>query len=206
MARCYVRNGVWGWSIEDQEKALSAADVLDPGQLYRDVLPEARAKKPSVVRPEWLEERARLLRPTGRKGGEMIYVATWTAFAVSEGDLIEALTDAWERDATITALDSGVSISGSSSDRAIVAVLHDWRRAKEAARTKPGRALGWQAAAAKKNAETDRKLVAARPLWRSRKPDRPSVADIAELSGLSPKTLYNRLHERPAIERKSRGK
>jgi len=186
-------------------------DDLKPSLLNRphagDILPAVKAKKPSFVRPEWLTERNEgLLRHTSPRAEE-IAVATLLALSPSEADLVYALERAWIRKATVVAVDSGISLPPDAGVAGVNRAIADWQRAKASARTKPGRALGWQAAAAKKVAETDRKLPIARPLWKSRKPDRPSVAEIVALSGLSAKTLYNRLHERPAIERrKSRGK
>ena len=89
MARCYVRNGVWGWSIEAQLAALKKAGVLEPDKLYTDELTAARAKRPGQVRPEWLEQRAVMLKPTGRRGGEVIHVANLLVLGVSEADLID---------------------------------------------------------------------------------------------------------------------
>ena len=208
MARCYIRNGVWGWSPEEQEERLAGAGkVSKPDDIYRDILPAIKAKKPSFVKPEWLEVRNdHLLRQT-RGRPEEIAVATLLALAPSEGDLVAALDLAWKRKATVTAVDSGISLPPDAGVAGVNAAIKDWQRAKASARTKPGRAIGWQAAAAKKRDDTDRKLPLARPHWFSRKPDRLSVAQIEAISGLSQKTLYNRLHARPAIERrKSRGK
>jgi len=206
VARCYIRNGVWGWSPEDQEKALiEAGKGSDPDRFFRDILPAVKAKKPSFVRPEWLDSRnTGLLRPA-RPRAEEIAVATLLALAPSEADLSACLERAWKRGATVTAADSGISLPPDAGVAGVNRAIADWQRAKASARTKPGRAIGWQAAAAKKRDTTDRKLPLARPLWKSRKWDRPSVAEIEAISGLSAKTLYNRLHERPRKERKPRG-
>ena len=110
MTRCYVRNGVWGWTVEAQEQALADADLLDQRSLYRDMLKPEQAKWPGRVRPEWLTQRADLLRPTARRS-DMIAVATLLALAVSERDLADVLAAAAaNRRATIKALDSGLEI------------------------------------------------------------------------------------------------
>jgi len=207
VARCYIRNGVWGWPPEEQEKRLiEAKKISNPDFVYRDILPAVKAKKPSFVKPEWLEVRnEHLLRRTNPRPEE-IAVATLLALAPSEADLSATLELAWKRKATVVAVDSGISLPPDAGVAGVNAAIRDWQRAKAAARTKPGRALGWQAAAAKKRDDTDRKLPLARPLWKSKKWDRPSVAEIEAISGLSAKTLYNRLHERPRKERKPHGK
>lgn len=205
MARTYRRNGVWGWSLEEQEKALTEAGKLDPNHAYKDELPEAKAKKPSFVKPEWLAGRADLLRPSGRRTGEEIAVATLPVLAPNETDLVSVIRQAGARRATITAVDSGFRlIAYQATIEDIEAAIKDWQRSKASARTKPGRTAGYLAAAEKKRSETDRKLPIAKPLWNSRKWDRPSVQEIAAVSGLSTKTLYNRLPPRPRRERKSK--
>lgn len=202
MARCYIRNGVWGWSPEDQEKALiEAGKGSDPDRFFRDILPAVKAKKPSFVRPEWLDSRnTGLLRPA-RPRPEEIAVATLLALAPSEADLSACLELAWKRGATVTAVDSGISLPPDAGVAGVNRAIADWQRAKASARTKPGRALGWQAAAAKKRDDTDRKLPAAKPLWRDRRPDRLSAQQVAVKVGLSVKTLYERLHARPKVKR-----
>lgn len=202
MGCCYVRNGVWGWPLEAQEKALRDAGICDPGQLYRDDLRPGRAKKPSHILPEWLAQRATMLRPTRHRIGETIHVATLLALAVSEADLIAVLAAAEARQATVVALDSGVRITPDSGRAGAKAALDAWQRAKREAQTRPGRRLGNQAAAEKRRRRTLDRLPAARPLWRDTKPDRLTVQQIAEQVGLSGKTLYAELGPRPGVKGK----
>lgn len=202
MARCYVRNGVWGWSIQEQLDALEAAGVLEPDRLYKDELPPAQAKKPALVRPEWLVQRNDgLLRSSGRHGSEDIAVATLTALAPNQRDLADALTKAATRKAFVRACDSGFLFGPKDGPDSLVLAMDDWQRAKDRARTKPGRTAGYLAAAEKKLADTERKLKIARPLWRN--PDGYTAAEIEVLSGLSWKTIHGRLGRRPA---KKKGK
>lgn len=208
MARCYVRNGVWGWTIQEQLDALEKADVLHPERVYKDELSDRQAKYPARVRPEWLRQRQSLLRPSTRRQDE-IYVATLLAMAVSEADLVAVIAQAGARGAHIHAVDSGFGLACDlATPQGIQQAVEDWQRAKASARTKPGRTAGYLAAAEKKRAETKRKLPPAKPLWRSRKPDRLTEAQIAEIVDLSPKTLHQELGRRPPIDRKgkSRGK
>lgn len=200
--RCYVRNGVFGWSLEDQEKALADAGVLEPGRLYRDVLPVAQAKQPGRVRPEWLKERQSLLRPTGRRGDDEICTATLLAIGINEADLIDTLTAAAEhRRATVRAIDSGIIIAPDGGMEALNAAVKDWQRAKATARSKPGRTAGYIAAAEKKRARTLAAVKKARPLWRDTKPGRMTTEQIAEKVEISVKTLFAELGRRPVVKR-----
>lgn len=200
--RCYVRNGVWGWSLEEQEKALAMADVLEPDRLYRDDLPASQARQPGRVRPEWLMARKALLRPTGRSGNDPIYVATLLALGVTEADLIDTLTAAAEhRRSAVIAIDSGITIAPDGGMQTLNEAVKDWQRAKAKARTKPGRTAGYIAAAEKKRARTLAATKIARPLWRDTKHNRLTAEQIAEQVELSAKTLYSELGRRPAVRR-----
>lgn len=203
MGRCYVRNGVWGWPIEAQEAKLKEGRVFDPSQLYRDELTAARAKKPSHILPAWLIERGDLLKPTHRKTGETIYVATLIALAVSEADLVSVLVAASARRATIKALDSGQEFA-LGEPAVFQRAVEDWQRAKRNAQTAPGRRLGNETAAARRRQKTLDRLPKAKPLWRDTKPGRMTTDQIADEVGLSIKTLYAELGRRPDIKRGKR--
>lgn len=203
MPATYVRNGVWGWSVEAQEAVLAAAGVLDRERAWRDILPDRRAKRPGQVHGEWLKERAIMLRPTGRSSAGTIYVATMLVLGVREADLAKTLAAASARGSTIVALDSKVEIAPDAGAYGVSAALEDWARAKRSAQTQPGRLLGVQAAAAVKRDRTMRGVRKVRELWRDAKPGRPTTAELEELSGLSAKTLYNELGRRPAIRKKA---
>lgn len=205
MARCYIRNGVWGWSEQEQEAALKAADVFDAEQLYRDEIAPTHAKKPSHIRPEWLEQRAVLLKPTRRRGGETIYVASLLVFGVNEADLIAALAAAEARQATVIALDSGLTIPPGAGMAGSQQALEDWQRGRKHAQTKPGRQAGNRAAAERRRRETMRKLTVARPLWGLPTAE-ISSEEIARRSELSVKTLYSELGRRGAAQKRKRRK
>ncbi len=190
MARCYVRNGVWGWSIQEQLDALEKAGVLEPDHVYRDELPERRAKHPSRINPEWLTSRAELLRPSGRRSPEDIAVAALTVLAPTQADLATALVQAQARNAFVRAVDSGFLFGPKDGPASVALALQEWQRAKAAVRTKEGRTAGYLAAAAKKRADTKEKLKLVRPLWLDTKPDRFSVEQIGVQCELSPKTIY----------------
>lgn len=199
MAKCYVRNGVWGWPVDRQIKALG--DLWDADASYRDTLLADRAKAPGRVRPEWLVEREKMLRPSARRQ-DTIHVATLLAIAVGSHDLVKVIEAAGGRNATIVAHDSGMSIPAGCDVDVVVRAMDDWERAKAAARTEPGRLEGMRVAAERRRAETMRKTRIARPLWRDTSPKRLSAEQVAERAELSVKTLYAELGRRPRIKRK----
>lgn len=199
MARCYRRNGVWGWSLQDQLEALRQASVLEMDKLYTDELTAERAKRPAQVHPEWLVERGNLLKPTNRRGGETIAVATLLALGTGEVDLVHAIALAFGRRATIHAIDSGLVIKPDDGASGVNAAMADWLRAKRSAQTKPGRRLGNASAAEKAKARTLAKLPVARPLWKLPTSE-ISTAEIAKRSDLSVKTLYAYLGRREVAQ------
>lgn len=187
-----------GWPVAKQEAALG--DALDRQQLYQDMLTDERAKRPNRISPEWLTERARLLRPSSRKG-DQIHVATLLALAVSEADLVSVLAAATGRSSIIFAHDSRKDFPPGGDATDVARAIDDWQKAKEAARTEPGRLEGVRVAAEKKRARTLKAVKVARPLWRDTKPNRLTTAQIAEQAGVSEKTLYSELGRRPAIRK-----
>ena len=81
--------------------------------------------------------------------------------------------------------------------------MKDWQRAKYDAQTRPGRANGNKAAAARKRSITLEKLKVARPLW-GLTSDKITTDKIAEECGLSVKTLYTELGRRSAAQKRKR--
>jgi hypothetical protein len=199
LARCYRRNGVWGWSLQDQLEALRQASVLEMDKLYTDELTAERAKRPAQVHPEWLVERANLLKPTNRRGGETIAVATLLALGTGEVDLVHAIALAFGRRATIHAVDSGLVIKPDDGAAGVNAAMADWLRAKRSAQTKPGRRLGNASAAEKAKARSLAKLPEARPLW-GLPTEEISTVEIAKRTDLSVKTLYAYLGRREVAQ------
>ena len=84
--------------------------------------------------------------------------------------------------------------------------MNNRRNARTAPRNRMTRqeaaVLATKAAAAKKRADTLKKIEVARPLWRSTAPDRLTTEAVAEAAELSIKTIYNELGRRPRTKRK----
>lgn len=210
VARCYVRNGVRGWTVQEQLDALQRAGKLaGDREPHKDILPEVRAKHPGRVKAEWLVSRNQdLLRRTGARVEE-IAVASPLVLGVSQADLAGVLARAWERGATVTFVDSGLSFAPEAGVTGINEAMADWQRARDQVRDTSGRRAGYLAAAEVKRDTTKRKLRIVRPLWMSTKPDRLSVVQIAAQAELSTKTIYRavedrQLPHRPRIKRGSK--
>lgn len=202
MPKCYIRNGVWGWPVSRQEKMLG--DALDPDRLYQDKLTADQARRPSRINPTWLKERKALLRHTSRIEG--IHVATVLTLAVSEVDLVDTLAKAAERGTTIVIHDSDMTVPPDGGATAVSLVMDAWQRAREQARTEPGRLEGVRVAAERKRKRTLAASKDAKPLWRDRSHTRLSTDEISAKVGLSVKTLYNELGRRPAVNGQQEGK
>lgn len=171
------------------------------GRVHRDELPAVKAKHPGRVRPEWLERRNNdLLRRTGARAEEIV-VASALVFGVSQADLSHALECAWNRGATVVFIDSGLSLPPDAGVAGVNAAIRDWDRARESARTKPGRTAGYIAAAIKKRERTKAAVKVARPLWRDTKSGRMTVEQISDHVKISAKTLYQELGRRPMAKR-----
>lgn len=198
VARCYVRNGVRGWTVQEQLDALQKAGKLeDQERAHQDMLPDVRAKHPGRVKAEWLVARNKdLLRPSSRRTEE-IAVASPVVLGVSQADLAGVLARAWDRNATVFFADSGLSFAPDAGVAGVNAAMADWQRARDVVRDTSGRRAGYLAAAEKKRDTTKRKLRIVRKLgWSSTSPDRLSVQEIAKQSGLSSKTIYRAVEDR----------
>ena len=168
-------------------------------KLYTDELTAERAKRPAQVHPEWLVERGNLLKPTNRRGGETIAVATLLALGVGEVDLVHAVALAFARRAMIHAVDSGLVIKPDDGAAGVNAAMADWLRAKRSAQTKPGRRLGNASAAERAKARSLAKLPEARPLWKLPTEEISSI-EIGQRVGLSVKSLYKYLGRREVAQ------
>ena len=202
--RCYTRNGVWGWSIEEQRAKLKSAGVYDAAREFCDELAASKARMPGRIQPDWLTQRKQLLRSTsGTRPGETIHVATLLALAVNEADLVAALVAASARRDTIRAADSGLEFALTEGPTVFQRAMEDWQRAKHDAQTKPGRREGNRKAAEAARSRTLEKLKIARPLW-GRPTKEISTEEIRDRSGLSIKTLYTELGRRGAAQERAK--
>lgn len=189
MIRAYLSNISPLWPVERQEA------MLPPGaQQFRDIL-DARDRY--AHQPDRLEQRAAMLRPTRRKGGEIVVaslaVLDWTA----EG-LMSCLTLIMQRGATLRVLDVGLTIAPDSGP----AVLHQAAQAfaasrkRDAATERGGR--GGAVSAAKRAADTKAKAETIRDDW---KRDEFRTQDLLERAGVSRNSAILYLGKRSAAQR-----
>jgi hypothetical protein len=134
--KVYMSNLSPVWPFAKQEALLAQAVPGWPkgATLYQDEL-SARSRRSH--KPGDLDQRDAMLRPTGRRrGDEAVYVASLAVLAWTAEDMMEAITQAMARGATIHVLDAGLIITPKSD----AATLHgaakafaDGRRRRAAA-------------------------------------------------------------------------
>ena len=117
--RCYLSNISPLWPFARQQELLVAALPGWPKScaVFRD---EVEARKRRGFRPTSLTQRAELLRATSRRQAEDIYLATLGVFAWTQDDMMQSLTLAAARGATVHVLDAGLAVT----PQADAAILH----------------------------------------------------------------------------------
>ena len=195
--RAYIRNGVTGWPVERQRKAL--ADAGFNGPIYEDALTRNQQRGRNVAA---LEQRAQMLRPTSRQDPQLILVASIRILALSPVDLTAALAAAAACRATVRALDTGLEIGPAAGAAEFAAACAAWDKARRSDQTLAGREKGRLAAEATKTAKREPRLAQARELW-AKPSDEISVQEIAHRVGLSVATLYNHLEPRSRARRRT---
>lgn len=197
--RAYLSNLSPRWPFDKQEAALRAALEGWPKgvTVLRDDL-DARARRAHNTAS--LAARESLLRPSQRKDGETIYVASLAVLAWTIGDLMLVLTAAGMRGAAIVALDAGLTIPPSDA----ASVLHQAAVAFEAARM-ADIALNIGEAGAKKSAErradaAKAKTDALKEFWRLPSAEH-STADLLAQFDVSMNTAKKHLGVRADAQR-----
>lgn len=196
MIRPYLRNRVPGWSLEAQEAKLREAGCWNDGAVYRDDLSAAKVRARD---PADLKQRAVLLKPSSRRGAEVIAVATLPALAVSTPDLLDALAAAGARGATVRAADTGFEITPSPEAADYAGALREFQRAKRAGETTGARSKGVEAAAKARNDRTAAGCALIRDEWRNADSTVPTPNLIAA-SGLSRRTVESELGSRTSAQ------
>jgi hypothetical protein len=197
--RAYISNISPLWPVEQQEAALKAAlpGWPDGVMIFRDVL-DTRARR--AHRISSLIERADMLRASTRRSPGSIYLASLAPLAWTAEDLMECLSLAAAKNATVHVLDAGLVIPPSPGAEALHQAAIAFRKARE-------RQSGWErgkrggqasgemrSAAAKERAETIRER------WALPTADYPTIALLAE-AGISLNTAKMHLKPRPIAQR-----
>lgn len=201
-AKAYIRASTPGWPVERQETLLRASlqEIKDwvHGPVYRDMVSANTLKSGPAV----LTERASLLRPTGRRSQETIYVASMACFAISLRDLVSALGQAHTRNATVVSVFDGVEVPPGATPDVMALAVEAFDRGRRRQQTEAGRLVGVEAAARKKRDRTAEAIEAVRADWRKPTSD-ITTEEIASKSGLSVKTLYSKLGRRSDAQKRS---
>jgi hypothetical protein len=185
--RAYLRDGVPGLPIEQQEALLKAAGV-DLAGAYIDRLNEAQVKRRE---PDSLKDRAQMLRPTARKMAEVIYVAGLRVLGWTMADTSRSLAAAGRRSASVHAVDTGKTFTAATLDAELLEALAEAEDAHRRGRTEAARSAGVQAAAMRERKRRT-KLEKARAEW-VKPPGQVSAADIAAAVGISVRSLHKHL-------------
>lgn len=198
--RSYTSNISPLWPIKRQEALLKEAFPGWPRGVttFHDEI-EARDRRGHS--PALLGKRTEMLRPTTRKGStERITVASLAVLAWSAEDMLECLTLALARGATVRVLDAGLEIPPTTD----APVLHQAAVAFREARTRGvvmerGKAGGEASGAAKRDA-AKAKAELLRPYWCLPSEDYPTDP-LLKRFGLSRNTAKLYLGPRDAAQR-----
>lgn len=124
------------WPISRQDEVFAAVyyDKFPP--VFQDIV------KPYKRKPEFLTDRANMLRPTSRRNDDAFVTASLACLAFDADDLLCVLTAAGERGASIIDLSAGITIKprATNGELAKAAQIFAQARMKERAleRGKPG--------------------------------------------------------------------
>lgn len=134
-----------------REQLLKLATVPAPVEHYQDDLKPRALKSHSPVD---LKERAELLRRTNRKqGAETIYIASLGVLAWVAEDFMAAMGAAAARNAAVTALDTGRTISPTATAAELAEALSEFLTARRRHQTSGGRLAGVEASRAVRMAD-----------------------------------------------------
>lgn len=189
MLRGYIRLSKAGPSLEDQQKALAQAGIVDfsaHGPVYVDNIPRSRAA-PSFPQREYA------IRSLVR--GDRLVIACASRIGISSADILATLTAIAENGAQLCDAETGQTIE--PTPEALQALRFAERaesdnRKETAAKMRQQRVATGRLGGAPEKL-TGELLAEARELWKDHK---FSVSQIAERTGISRRTLYRHLGER----------
>jgi hypothetical protein len=195
--RAYLSNIHPRWPFDRQERSLS---VGVPGwprgvAVYRDELTASQRKRRAVGE---LEGRITLLRQTtrGRRGSEDIYVASLAVLAWTMADLLECLTLAQTRGATVHVLDTGLVLTPDAGPAALHQATKDFATGRKSSIAMAGGEVSGRLRSEAARA----KAKAMEPFWRLSSEEYPTIPLLARF-GLSRNTANLYLGKRPEAQR-----
>lgn len=198
-ARVYMSNISKLWPISRQRETLASVEGWDKLPLYRDDLTRRGLQ---VRTPNLLEQRAEMLRPTSRRTGETIYVATLAVLSFGAPDLANVLAAAARRRATLVSVADSLTVPPDAPAAVVAEAMAVWDRHKRRAITEGGRLAGVKVAQERRRAATAEALAKVRDDW-SRPSAEVSTAALIERAGLSYKSLNEHLGPRKKAQRRA---
>jgi hypothetical protein len=200
MKRYYLANIRPAWPIQRQEEVLDthAPEWRQSAAVYRDVLPGKRRQAHSASD---MENRADILRPTGRRGIETVTVASLTVIAVSQLDLVHVLARLDARRATLVALAEGLTIPPTGGAGVVQQACDVF--AASIHRGRGDRHKGARVSAARREGNAKVACEAVRHLWslpRSQISDKAVIAQAGVARGTVVKHLGDRTELLKKIE------
>lgn len=204
-AIAYLRDGVLGLTLAQQEALLTRADVSLDGA-YRDTLNPTQLRRRE---PRSLKQRAQLLgaesRPAQQGMASMaIHVAALHCLGWNVADVARTLAVIGRMGASVHLADTGQVFTATQLDAGLLLALagvdETWRRGQ----TEEGRSAAAAVIAGKAEQARRAKIEAARPLW-AKPSAEVSAAEIAQTVGLSLGSLTRWLGPRRNAQAKAKG-
>ena len=196
-ARIYISNLSKAWPEARQREVLKPVTEGSNLPEYRDQLTRRGLQS---RKPELLEERADMLRPTSRRSGETIYCAALGVLAVSPADLASVLAAAAARRATIILPGDDLTIPPDPPASVLADVMAQWEKRRRQGLHEGGRLAGQKIAVERRRAATAAALDLVRDDW-GKPSSEVSTKALMERAGLTYKTLNEHLGPRTKAQR-----
>ena len=188
--RRYLSDLSKAWPVESQRAVIREASGCADMPEYWDRLTRRKRQRP---KPEDLEERADMLRPTSRRGGETIWVAALGCLAIDREDLARVIAAASARRATLHVPGDELVIPPDPPAALWVDIHAAWERRRRQGLHASGRAKGAEAALSKRRAATAAGVEAVKDDWGNLA---VTTAELTRRAGLTYKTLWMKLGPR----------
>lgn len=189
--RAYVRDGVPGLTMAEQETILTEAGI-SLSRCYRDALKKSRIK---FRDPADLKDRTRMLRPSARQSTESIWLPTLRVLGWSMADICVALAGAARHGLSIHCVDIGETFPAETISERLMLALAESEAARRRGQTETARSVGVMASMARAEKRRRESLAIAEPLWLLPS-EEISIAEIAKKTKVSARTLQKWLGPR----------
>ena len=191
LEKAYLSNLCAAWPIERQQAVLG-----NRSPVYLDRL---SAKAIRNADPKAMRERAAMLMPTSRQEPERIVVASFRCLAASWQDFAAVIAAAAARNATLHALDTGVTIEPHAAGQLVADEIAAFGRAVR----RGGKGRKPEEIAEDRRKDTLRRIDLIRDDWRKPEPPTPELlarAGVKPGKPMAPATARAHLGSRPAAQ------